>query len=117
MLFVPSVGPGYDDSRIRPWNRANTKHRDGGKYYEGMWRAALAVSPDMVTITSYNEWGEGTQIEPATSHTTAAGDAYADYSPHAPDHYLALTRRWADEAASVCSRTRTTSESKAADEL
>eukprot|EP00961_Rhodomonas_salina_P192568 2599180-Rhodomonas_salina.2 len=23
MLFIPSVGPGYDDSKIRPWNRQN----------------------------------------------------------------------------------------------
>ena len=30
-----------------------------------MWNAALHAGADMVTITSYNEWGEGTQIEPA----------------------------------------------------
>jgi Glycosyl hydrolase family 99 len=30
-----------------------------------MWRAALDAGADFVTITSYNEWGEGTQIEPA----------------------------------------------------
>jgi hypothetical protein len=30
-----------------------------------MWRAAVRANADIVTITSYNEWGEGTQIEPA----------------------------------------------------
>ena len=30
-----------------------------------MWRAAIAARADRVTITSYNEWHEGTQIEPA----------------------------------------------------
>jgi hypothetical protein len=30
-----------------------------------MWRGALRARADLVTITSYNEWHEGTQIEPA----------------------------------------------------
>ena len=33
--------------------------------YDGMWRTAIRAKPDLVTITSYNEWHEGTQIEPA----------------------------------------------------
>ena len=35
-LFVPSVGPGYKDTGIRPWNYMNTKEREGGEYYERM---------------------------------------------------------------------------------
>ena len=42
-----------------------------------MWRAALAAGADEVTITSYNEWHEGTQIEPAQG--TAAARGYATY--------------------------------------
>ena len=30
-----------------------------------MWRGAVRARADLVTITSYNEWHEGTQIEPA----------------------------------------------------
>ena len=30
-----------------------------------MWRGAVKARADLVTITSYNEWHEGTQIEPA----------------------------------------------------
>jgi hypothetical protein len=30
-----------------------------------MWTTALRSDADIVTITSYNEWLEGTQIEPA----------------------------------------------------
>ena len=34
LLFVPSVGPGYVDTRVRAWNGRNTKARRAGKYYE-----------------------------------------------------------------------------------
>ena len=27
LLFIPSVGPGYDDTKIRPWNAAVSKDR------------------------------------------------------------------------------------------
>eukprot|EP01047_Picozoa_sp_COSAG01_P024109 COSAG01_NODE_1480_length_10161_cov_32.805804_3_plen_44_part_00 len=32
------VGPGYDDTGIRPWNSMNTKARDKGNYYQQMWQ-------------------------------------------------------------------------------
>jgi hypothetical protein len=63
LLCAPSVGPGYDarrgsrDPRVKP--------RRDGRTYDAMWRAALGARADRVTITSYNEWHEGTQIEPA----------------------------------------------------
>ena len=38
-----------------------------GKYYDDMWRAAVDAAPKVVAVTSYNEWGEGTQIEAAKS--------------------------------------------------
>ena len=65
LLCAPSVGPGYDafratgDTRLRP--------RRDGAFYDEMWSAAIAAEADRVTITSYNEWHEGTQIEPAAS--------------------------------------------------
>lgn len=67
MVCGLSVGPGYNDTLIRPWNERNTRSRDGGRYYESMWQQALKARPAVISITSYNEWGEGTQIEPARS--------------------------------------------------
>jgi hypothetical protein len=41
------------------------KPRRHGQAYDAMWHAALAAGADRITITSFNEWQEGTQIEPA----------------------------------------------------
>ena len=92
-LFVPCVAPGYVDTRIRPWNGANTRERDAGRYYDRMWRAALDVSPPLIAITSFNEWHEGTQIEPAVPKSIP-GYTYEDYRPLAPDDYLDRTAHW-----------------------
>ena len=68
LIFAPSVGPGYVDTRVRPWNGAATRERSRSRYYDQAWGSALgAVSAgaEWVSITSFNEWHEGTQIEPA----------------------------------------------------
>ena len=101
LLCLPSVGPGFDamratgDKRIKP--------RRNGKTYDTMWRAAIKAAPDGVTITSYNEWHEGTQIEPArdTPPRSAArlavesyDGAYGLHGKSAQRAYLARTLFW-----------------------
>lgn len=95
LIFIPSVGPGYIDTSIRPWNNHNTRNRVNGKYYETALQAALTVRPEIVSITSFNEWHEGTQIEKAVPKKTA-NRLYLDYLPHQSDLYLVLTRKWAE---------------------
>lgn len=94
-LFVPCVAPGYIDTRIRPWNGVNTRDREAGSYYDRMWSAALGISPELVAITSFNEWHEGTQIEPAVPRQIP-GFTYLDYRPLADDAYLKRTAEWVD---------------------
>jgi glycoprotein endo-alpha-1,2-mannosidase len=65
LLCAPSVGPGYDARRATPDRRV--KPRRAGARYDEMWLGAVRARADVVTITSYNEWHEGTQIEPARS--------------------------------------------------
>jgi hypothetical protein len=70
-LWVATVMPGNDDTRTR---RAGSYVRDrrGGEFYREAWRGAFSTSPDMIVITSWNEWVEGTQIEPSVTY----GDLY-----------------------------------------
>jgi glycoprotein endo-alpha-1,2-mannosidase len=90
MIFVPSVGPGYDDTRVRPWNAQNIATRDRGGYYNKSWSAALESGAHLVSITSFNEWHEGTQIEAAARRT-----GYPDYGFGVSESaYLRLTRSW-----------------------
>ncbi|XP_061551589.1 glycoprotein endo-alpha-1,2-mannosidase-like isoform X1 [Phycodurus eques] len=93
LLFVPSVGPGYVDTSVRPWNFQNTRNRINAKYYEASLSAALEAKPDLVSVTSFNEWHEGTQIEMAVPKSGPT--LYLDYLPNKPAIYLEITRKWA----------------------
>jgi hypothetical protein len=77
LVCAPSVGPGYE--ALRGAGDPKVKPRSQGKTYDSMWQAAIAAGADRVTITSYNEWGEGTQIEPAVPGYVAAGITYGSY--------------------------------------
>ena len=46
-------------SKIRPWNAAATRDREGGERYRRWWEAALDAQPAAVSITSFNEWVRG----------------------------------------------------------
>ena len=91
LLFIPSVGPGYDDSQVRPWNQVNWRNRESGMYYTRSFKAAISLRPRFLSISTFNEWHEGTQIEPAVPKEREDGDAYLDYSPADSDYYLQQT--------------------------
>jgi hypothetical protein len=68
-----------------------------------MWRAAIASGADSVTITSFNEWHEGTQIEPAAPAARRGRYRYLSYDGAwglhglaAEGAYLDRTRYWSD---------------------
>jgi hypothetical protein len=92
-IFIPCVGPGYIDTRVRPWNDKTTRARAGGAYYGDMFKKAIESKAPYIGITSFNEWHEGTQIEPAVPFAPKEFK-YLDYTPAEPDYYLKLTKRW-----------------------
>lgn len=65
-FWVATVMPGYNDVRIRPGS-GFARDREGGAYFERAWQAAMASNPNWVVINSFNEWPEGTYIEPSQS--------------------------------------------------
>jgi hypothetical protein len=99
LLCAPSVGPGYlakrgdGDPRVKP--------RRNGATYDHMWRAAIAAHADRITITSFNEWHEGTQIEPAAQagrhgayRYLGYGGAWGLHGVAAESAYLVRTAYW-----------------------
>jgi hypothetical protein len=90
--FLPSIGPGYIDTNVRPWNGKTIRLRDNGNYYRQMFNdLSRLINRTIVTITSFNEWGEGTQIEPATDSTVSTMITYERYHL-GPFTYIDLTR-------------------------
>ena len=76
-----------------------SKPRRHGATYDAMWRAAIARAADRVTITSYNEWHEGTQIEPAAPPTGTAGTATCRTTARGGcTAWLPRTRTWRGRA-------------------
>ena len=80
-LWVATVMPGYNDVRIRG-GAGFAQDREGGAYYARSWQAAINSQPNWVVLTSFNEWPEGSYIEPSAAY----GDAY-----------LGLTAQWSQQ--------------------
>jgi glycosyl hydrolase family 99 len=79
-LWVASVTPGFDDSRLAGRPTAHFVDRASGLVYDRQWSAAIDTTADWIVVTSWNEWWENTHIE--------AGERYGTT-------YLDRTRVWA----------------------
>ncbi|MHA1791007.1 MAG: hypothetical protein ACTSVI_00085 [Promethearchaeota archaeon] len=67
-LSCATALPGYDDSQL---DRVPlVLPRDNGSIYKKSWEIASKVNPDWVLICSFNEWHEGSEIEPSLENGT-----------------------------------------------
>jgi hypothetical protein len=76
--FIATVMPGYDDLRIR---NGHARDREDGNYYRGTWQDAITRNAQAVVLTSFNEFFEGSHIEPSERYS---------------DLYLRLTKELSD---------------------
>jgi glycoprotein endo-alpha-1,2-mannosidase len=72
------------------------KPRRNGATYDAMWQAAMRARADVITVTSYNEWHEGSQIEPARAIGRYRGydGAWGRVGRAAEQAYLVRTAYW-----------------------
>jgi len=86
-LWVGTVMPGWNDVNsgqshcvdLRVSSAPFARDRAGGAYYARTWEAVLPTQPDFIMLHSFNEWVEGSYVEP---------------SAHFGDLYLQLTAQW-----------------------
>jgi hypothetical protein len=79
LYFADTIAPGFDDTRsvnVPGDLRAGAPHfardRRNGGYFADTFAATAQTGGDFMLVKSFNEWVEGTAIEPGTSF----GDAY-----------------------------------------
>ena len=88
-ITCATVMPGYDDSKLeRPAPRPVLERYDG-QTYRALWEEAIAANPDWVVITSWNEWHEGTEIEPSVENGERELETTAEFA----SKFLALEPR------------------------
>jgi hypothetical protein len=95
-LYVPSVIPGFSAKRVG-YADYTFVDRDNGKTFDRQWASALdtGVEPTLITVTSFNEWHEGSMIEPPQSGLSDGhGYSYSDFGTVSAEGYLRLTNDW-----------------------
>jgi hypothetical protein len=63
-LSMATVSPGYDDRKVPGRHNPVVARGANGERYDQTWDAATAADPDWILVTSWNEWFEGTSVEP-----------------------------------------------------
>jgi hypothetical protein len=99
VICSPSVSPGFDNRNAVATGQQVVDRQNGARY-DAMWQAAIAAGSEWISITTFNEWHEGTQIEPAQGFVSGAR-SYAGYDgaygatvADAPDAFLLRTAHW-----------------------
>lgn len=100
---IPSVTPGFANDCAQASTSISVPRQDGATY-NAQWKAIWnGPALDDIAVTSFNEWHEGTQIEPAGYGQAATGSdtvcapgaaRYQDYGSVGAYGYLYRTSDW-----------------------
>lgn len=83
-IWVATAMPGWDNTYTSQSERY-IRERENGAFYRDTFSAAAASAPHMIVITSWNEWLEGTHIEPSHNY----GDFYLNLTRELVGEYKA----------------------------
>lgn len=77
-VYFPTIHPGWDETKVairdkRP-NPTSARSRRDGAFLETLWYGATSINPDVVMVVSWNEFIEGSHIEPSQRFGTQALD-------------------------------------------
>lgn len=65
--FIATILPGFNNTVSTNYNSLVVDRQDGATY-SLFWQIANASRPDGYAVTSFNEWHEGTEIEPSREY-------------------------------------------------
>jgi hypothetical protein len=69
LLRCVTIHPGFDARKANGWSGPDgVTLRHDGQTLVALGEAALAAKPEWLLVTSWNEWHEGTEIEPSLEH-------------------------------------------------
>jgi LysM repeat protein len=87
LYFADTIAPGFDDTRsvnLGGDRRAAAPHfardRRNGGYYADTFAVTAQTGGDFLFVKSFNEWVEGTQIEPGASYGSTYLDLTCQYA-------------------------------------
>jgi hypothetical protein len=80
--FVGTAMPGFDD-RLTNRSGAIYRPRNNGEYFRQSFTGVTQSNADWAVVTSFNEWVEGSQIEPSATY----GDQYLNLAAELANVY------------------------------
>jgi glycoprotein endo-alpha-1,2-mannosidase len=93
--FVPTIAPGINETALSVQMAHRARSRKNGEYYDRMWEAVIASGADTVLINSFNNWSQGTVIEPV-SHNMKFPLNEDIWVGTDANYFLKKTREWID---------------------
>lgn len=77
-IFSETVQPGWNNTKIT--KPGAIVPRNNGAWYSELWEKAIHKNPDFILICSWNEWHEGSEIEPSREYGTLYLELTEKYS-------------------------------------
>jgi hypothetical protein len=95
MLFIPTVSPGINETALSVQLTHRARSRANGEYYDWQWTRAIETESNVILINSFNNWIEGTAIEPVSSNVKFPLNDKIWVGTD-PQYFVRRTKAWSD---------------------